>query len=69
MDGGQVAVHVRTEETREGNWVLVALLGNPSEVESGEFGDWLAAHNKRYGFKVCEEGDAPITRLETEGAA
>ena len=49
--------------------MLVALLGNPSEVESGEFGDWLAAHNKRYGFKVCEEGDAPITRLETEGAA
>jgi hypothetical protein len=68
VEGGQVAVHVRTEETRDGNWVQVALLSSPSKVESGAFSEWLAAYNQHYGFTICEEGDA-IARLETEGAA
>jgi len=69
VEGGQVAVHIRSEETREGNWVRVALNGSPSEVESGEFSHWLTARNERYGFKVCEDSDVPIRRLEAEGAA
>jgi hypothetical protein len=69
VEAGQVAVHVRSEQAREGGWVLVAFYGNPCEVESGEFSDWLADHNRRYGFKISEGSAAPVRSPETDGAS